>query len=183
MYKLYTDNYCLTVCVQGTLHFKAARLCRASPPPHSMGDDVESFVRLLLWMAARFAPNKMTPADRGSVLAMFEVGSSKTAMIRGGTDSVVDMKLLSSDFIRVLARVIKKFMWRYKELDPLEEDKAKAEGELRGRRALLEGHGWLVNILSDALQNEAWANETDGSRKAQTVERPSRVWLRGVDLF
>ncbi|KAF8878816.1 hypothetical protein CPB85DRAFT_458849 [Mucidula mucida] len=81
----YDDNAEDRPCgLMGTLHFKAARLCRASPPPHSMGDDVESFVLLLLWMAARFAPTKMTPADRGSVLAMFEVGSSKTAMIRGG---------------------------------------------------------------------------------------------------
>ncbi|KAF8894287.1 hypothetical protein CPB85DRAFT_1565903 [Mucidula mucida] len=166
-----------------TRHFTAARLCSATPPTHTVGDDVESFVLLLLWMAARFAPNNMTPIERGSALAMFEVGLSKTAMIRGGTSGVVDMKLLSSDLTYVLIDVINKFSWRYKLLDPRDEKNAKVVEELTRQQALLEGHDWFIDILDDASQNEAWANGTDGSRKEQIVERPSRVWISGVDLF
>ncbi|KAF8894293.1 hypothetical protein CPB85DRAFT_1440523 [Mucidula mucida] len=168
-----------------TRHFTAARLCNTSPPPRTIGDDLESFVLVLLWIAVRYAPNKMTASERGSALAKFEGADclSKTYMILAGTSNVVKMKLLSSDLELVLEDVIDIFSWRYKALRSRDTHNAKAVEELRGRQALLEGHGWLVNILSDALQNEAWANDTDGSRKAQTVERPSRVWLRGVDLF
>ncbi|KAF9021835.1 hypothetical protein BDZ89DRAFT_1115774 [Hymenopellis radicata] len=99
----------------GTLQFKAARLCSPSPPPRTIGDDVESFVLLLLWMAAR--------------------------------------------------------------------NNVEAEEELKRQKALVEGHDWLTGILSTALQDESWANDTDGSRKEQTVERPSRVRTIGVDWF
>ncbi len=144
---------------------------------------MESFVLLLLWMAARFAPNNMTPIERGSALAMFEVGLSKTAMIRGGTSSVVKMKLSSSDLTYVLIDVINKVSWRYKLLDPRDEKNAKVVEELTRQQALLEGHDWFIDILDDASQNEAWANGTDGSRKEQIVERPSRFWISGVDMF
>ncbi|KAF8894291.1 hypothetical protein CPB85DRAFT_1440521 [Mucidula mucida] len=167
----------------GALQFRAARLCSASPPPRTIGDDIESFVLLLLWMAVRYAQNNMAPSERGDALARFEVGRSKTDMILSGTSGVVAMKLLSSDLEVVLEDVIDIFSWRYKALGFRDTHNAKAVEELRGQQVLLEGHEWLIDILSDALQNEVWANDTDGSRKAQTVERPSRVWLRGVDLF
>ncbi|KAF8871428.1 hypothetical protein CPB85DRAFT_1352235 [Mucidula mucida] len=118
-------------------------------------------------MAIRYAQNNMAP-----------IGQSKTDMILTGTNGVVAMKLSSSDLMRVLARVMKKFMSRYEELDPLEEDKAKAEEELRGRQALLEGHGWLIDILSDALQNDLWKARKDPYDADQKVETKLEV----VDL-
>ncbi|KAF8867623.1 hypothetical protein CPB85DRAFT_1264290 [Mucidula mucida] len=125
----------------------------------------------------------MAPSERSSALAMFEVGSRKTAMILSGTSGVVKMKLSSSDLAYVLIDVINKFLWRYKLLDPRDEENAKVVEELTRHQALLEGHDWFIDILDDTSQNEAWANGTNGSRKEQIVERPSRFWISGVDMF
>ncbi|KAF9021842.1 hypothetical protein BDZ89DRAFT_1163546 [Hymenopellis radicata] len=168
-----------------TQHFMAARLCSPSPPPRTVGDDVESFVLLLLWMAARYAPNNMTPSDRGAFLARFDrpSGLDKMDIIRGGTDTVVDLKLLSSGLGEVLEDILNVYCSRYKGLTSREKKKPEVVEELERRQALLERHDWLVDILRMTLQNEAWANDTDGSRKEQTVERPSRVRTIGVDWF
>ncbi|KAF9021834.1 hypothetical protein BDZ89DRAFT_1071147 [Hymenopellis radicata] len=170
--KLITDKANRVSERTGTLQFKAARLCGPSPPPRTIGDDVESFVLLLLWMAARYAPNNMTSSERGNFLARFDRpnGLDKMDMIRLGADTVANLKLLSSELRKVLAHVMSKCLWRYKELSPLDEDDAEAAEELQRQKALVEGHDWLIDILSTALQNDAWKAGKDRSRPEQEVE-------------
>ncbi|KAF8878825.1 hypothetical protein CPB85DRAFT_1342351, partial [Mucidula mucida] len=121
-------------------------------------------------MAIRYAQNNMAPSERGDALARFEVGRTKTDMILTGTNGVVAMKLSSSDLSVVLEDVIDIFSWRYKELRFRDTHNAKAVEELRGQQALLEGHEWLIDILSDALQNDLWKARKDPYEADQKVE-------------
>ncbi|KAJ7885082.1 hypothetical protein B0H14DRAFT_2699614 [Mycena olivaceomarginata] len=50
----------------GTRQFMATRLFQDPPPVRTIGDDIESFVLVLLWLAVRYTPNDMLPKARES---------------------------------------------------------------------------------------------------------------------
>ncbi|KAF9023916.1 hypothetical protein BDZ89DRAFT_1069580 [Hymenopellis radicata] len=56
--------------------FLSVRLMNARaknlPAIHDVGDDLESFVHVMVWLAARYAPNNMDPSVRGAFLAIFD---------------------------------------------------------------------------------------------------------------
>jgi hypothetical protein len=46
----------------------AAMLCVERPPPRTLGDDLESFALVLLWLVGRYSANNFPPVERAMFL-------------------------------------------------------------------------------------------------------------------
>lgn len=56
----------------------ARMLLRSGPSlTRNVGDDLESFVLVLLWVAICHAPNDMAPEERWDVMSMFDTATGK----------------------------------------------------------------------------------------------------------
>ena len=157
----------------------SARLCQEAPPTRTLGDDLESFALLLLWLAGRYAENTMSPPERARFLRRFDNldGDAKADMFRGGSTIAVQLKLSSKNLRYLLAGLLEGYRYRYTELLEQEEEMplelAAHEGALAARieqrQARLENHEWLMGLLSKALKDEEWKASSDPSRKEQEV--------------
>jgi hypothetical protein len=119
-------------------------------------------------------------------------GDAKADMFCGGSIIAARLKLSSKRLTYLLAELLeglpipihravgraadtdtqscwKGYRYRYTEL--WERDK-KIPGKLEAHehhQAWLEGHKWLMDLLRDALKDEAWKASRDPSRKEQEV--------------
>jgi len=73
----------------------AARLCVKKPPPQTLGDNLESFVLVLLWLIGRYAANAISPVERTMFLQRFDslYGDPKVDMFCSGQALVPTLKL------------------------------------------------------------------------------------------
>ena len=155
----------------------SARLCVERPPTRTLGDDLESFALLLLWLAGKYAENDMSPIERAEFLQRFDslYGRAKADMFGVGSTIAVRLKLSSKNLKYLLARLLEGYRYRYTELLEQEEEMphelAAHEGALAARieqrQARLENHEWLMSLLSESLKNGEW--KKDDSSKDQEV--------------
>ena len=151
----------------------AARLCGDNPPLRTIGDDLESFVLLFLWIAGRYAPNSMSPYERTGFLKIFDQSDNngKINLYRGAGDTAVGLYLAAIPFERLLVEVMNSFRWRYKPVarrpDVLEDP------ELKKKQELLESHKWLMDTISRALDDEEWKVIKDHSDTEQKLLVPA----------
>lgn len=136
----------------------AARLCVEKPPPRTLGDDLESFVLVLLWLTCRHAANEMTPVERAMFLQQFDslYGDPKANMFRSGSALVPTLKVPSKNFRYLLEDLLNGYRYRYTELGEREQQipgKLEAHTQCQAR---LENHKWLMDLLTDALKAEEW---------------------------
>ncbi|KAJ7940331.1 hypothetical protein B0H13DRAFT_1849606 [Mycena leptocephala] len=118
----------------------SARMCEYSPPPRTVGDDIESFLLVLVWVAVAYAPSKMTPRQRAGTLKAFDDPASvrKKTMLLAGAGFVQQFDLNSPHFRKLDAKVV------------LEE-----------KKAALETHHWIIQTLRNALQDNEWKDFCD----------------------
>jgi hypothetical protein len=149
----------------------SARLCDETPPPRTLGDDLESFALVLLWLAGRYAANEMSPFKRAEFLHQFDslYGQAKANMFSGGSTIAARLKLLSKDLKYLLEDLLNGYRYRYTELEEREQKKPGKLEAHKHHQARLESHEWLMNLLSDALKDEAWKAVRDPSRTEQEV--------------
>ncbi|KAJ7872610.1 hypothetical protein B0H14DRAFT_2570106 [Mycena olivaceomarginata] len=161
----------------GTRQFLAARLFHKSLPTRNVGDDIESFVLLLFWIAVRYAPNQACEDERTSFLNQFDDPRSKKNLIIGYRQNAQDLQLETPQFLVFLAKIGRGYVDRYEVPDSL-DDEAEAE-ELATKQLVLERHDWLLDIFKTALNNEVWKATKDAAR----VRCPLfRIALTGGDL-
>ncbi|KAJ6458626.1 hypothetical protein C8R47DRAFT_146138 [Mycena vitilis] len=155
----------------GTRQFKSASLCNPDPPVRSLGDEIESFVLVLLWLATSYAPATMTAESRTNALKVFDnyYGLGKIHMLSAGEGIAVMIGLQSEDFERLLADVLEGFSFRYRLLPRMAS--AAKRAELDKKRLLTENHEWLMQTLQAGLENKNWAVFADPGA-AQEVEEP-----------
>ncbi|PBK62673.1 hypothetical protein ARMSODRAFT_1008164 [Armillaria solidipes] len=154
----------------GTRQFMSARLCRESPPPRTLGDDLESFALVLLWLAGRYAKNELSPITRCEFLLPFERkdGTHKAKMLRDNALAAT-LHLDSHNLEGLLADLLDGYRWRYFELLHRDQEQSNKSEELTCQRKQLETHDWLMTLLRDGLKDEAWKAVRDPSRKEQKV--------------
>ncbi|KAK0436369.1 hypothetical protein EV421DRAFT_2038713 [Armillaria borealis] len=154
----------------GTRQFMSARLCRESPPPRSLGDDLESFALVLLWLAGRYAKNELSPITRCEFLLPFEHkdGTHKAKMLRDNALAAT-LHLDSRNLEGLLADLLDGYRWRYFELLHRDREQSNKSEELTRQRKQLETHDWLMTLLRNGLKDEAWKAVRDPSRKEQKV--------------
>jgi hypothetical protein len=99
----------LYVCVPPhfTLQFTAARLLKEYPEIRTFADDLESFMLVYLWCAARYAPNNMTPLLRGQALQRFDSQNifMRIALLAVGRATAYQYELSSQYLYHVLWRI------------------------------------------------------------------------------
>ncbi|KAJ6458622.1 hypothetical protein C8R47DRAFT_1244930 [Mycena vitilis] len=154
----------------GTYQFKSASLCSLDSPVRSLGDEVESFVLVLLWLATTFAPATMTAQSRTNALRVFDDyrGFGKLNMILAGQHIAAKIGLHSVDFECLLARVLEGFSYRYRSLPRLAP--AAQRVELDKKRVLTESHDWLMQTLQAGLENKDWAVFADPGAAQEVKE-------------
>ncbi|CAA7260739.1 unnamed protein product [Cyclocybe aegerita] len=140
---------------------------------HRVGDDLESFLWVLVWVALRNAKNDMTIPQRALFLQAFdysvdgEGGLARRNYIEKDYLAIKRIKLSNEFFSRILSTLWSKFGGRYgtvlfdmKDTD----DHAAAEKWL----AELESHEWMLGEVEKALKDEEWRNcGRDGSVKQE----------------
>lgn len=138
----------------------AARLCGEDVQVPTLGDELESFVLLLLWIAAKYAPSDMLLYDRAGFLKHFDHDEfGKTNLYSGAEHTVTRLRLVSGSFEGLLIDILNVYRWRYKFLAQRNQQ-ADALEELKKKQELLESHKWLMATISNALDNEDWIMDT-----------------------
>ncbi|KZP33279.1 hypothetical protein FIBSPDRAFT_1036388 [Athelia psychrophila] len=137
----------------GTRQFMAARLCGETPVARTTGDDLESFLLVMMWTVAGYARNDMGAIERGQYLRQFdEPGSiAKRGLISG---AVEELRLRSSYLDGVLYKLKEGWKWRYagRLREASEEELQKAKDAVDQ----LESHEWMIIILQAALGDATW---------------------------
>jgi hypothetical protein len=142
----------------------AARLLFEDPPPRILGDDLESFVYVLLWLVGRYAPNKLSDHERALFLRRFD-GLYKADMLRIGGSFVTKLKIESKNLRYLLADLLDGYRYRYTELGQREQREPGNLEEHKRLQAQLESHKWLMDTLSDALKAEEWKALRDPAKE------------------
>jgi hypothetical protein len=156
----------------------AARLFHKSLPTRNVGDDIESFVLLLFWIAVRYAPNQASEEERTSFLNQFDDPRSKRNLIMVYRQNAQDLQLETPQFLAFLAKIGRRYVDRYEVPDSL-DDEAEAE-ELATKQLALERHDWLLDIFKTALNNEVWKATKDAARY-NAIKRVDAAKKRKVD--
>ena len=149
----------------------SARLCVETPPTRTLGDDLESFALLLLWLAGRYAANDMSPLERAEFLQQFDslYGRAKAHMFGVGPTIAGELKLCSEDLTTLLEDLLEGYQCRYTNLRKREQKRPDKLAAQKDDQARLENHEWLMGLLSKALKDEEWKASSDPSRKEQEV--------------
>ncbi|KAJ7930143.1 hypothetical protein B0H13DRAFT_2537097 [Mycena leptocephala] len=158
----------------GTPQFMSARLSSATEPQarRELADDLESFLLILLWVAIAYAPGTMTAKARADELQVFDDANAaaKRRLISSGKSSVAYFNLSSPHFECLLGTLLDGFEARYRvrlRLDPGPPVST----------AHLESHGWMLEMLRQALEDETWRALKDAG-EAQPVERLEGMGLK-----
>jgi hypothetical protein len=148
----------------------SARLCVEEPPLRSLGDDLESFALVLLWLSSKYASNDMSPVQRTEFLLPFERanGELKAGMFRQGRSQVPSLALDSQYLECLLENLLVGYRWRYTKRSRSELEPQSVAPEM-DERTRLDNPDWLLTLLGDALKDEAWKAVRDPSRKDQAV--------------
>ncbi|KAK0449076.1 uncharacterized protein EV420DRAFT_1275459 [Desarmillaria tabescens] len=157
----------------GTRQFMSARLCVQTPPLRTLGDDLESFALLLFWIAARYAPNRLSAYERALFLDRFDHNDDtrRVDIFLSGKTSAAKLLLVSEYFEELLAILSDGYAWRYRVLTRLERKNQGALEELKEKQDLLETHQWFMDVLSNTLKKDTWKAIKDRSAKEQEVAR------------
>ncbi|KAJ7639150.1 hypothetical protein FB45DRAFT_739927 [Roridomyces roridus] len=149
-----------------------ARAYERTPQARELADDLESFLLVLLWVAISYAPSTMTAKARADELQVFDDANpaAKRRLISSGKSSVAYFNLSSPHFEQLLGQLLDGFEARYRvrlRLDPGPPIST----------VHLESHGWMLEILRQALEDETWRALKDAG-EAQPVKRPEVTGLK-----
>ncbi|KAJ3996310.1 hypothetical protein F5050DRAFT_1807867 [Lentinula boryana] len=148
----------------GTVQFMAARLFSKQPTARTVGDDLESFMLVFLWLAALYAPNKMSPDFRGEMLYVYDTPNRpiRENFILVGSATPRRFKLHSTSLTKILVKLMQQYSARYAE--PADDDDELASDIIK-KQAMLETHGWMIDSMQEALKNEDWNAAKDGAQR------------------
>lgn len=135
---------------------------------HDVGDDLESFLYVLAWVAARYAPNEMSDVKRTSFMNSYDYnpasdpGYMKRAVLVAGALTISEIKINQPRFKQLLSDLWKAFACRYR--DQSEFDCGMHTQGLISRKQLLdrlETHDWMIDQLHEALKDDTWRTAQD----------------------
>ncbi|KAF9066965.1 hypothetical protein BDP27DRAFT_1423393 [Rhodocollybia butyracea] len=164
--KYHEENEARVYEKTGTLQFTAARLLEEQPEIRTFADDLESFLLVYLWCAARYAPNKMTPHFRSMILRQFDSqdSSARKAMLLAGRATAYQYGLSSLYLYQILRDILDHYKFRYyiPSGDPEEDEKAQRIKDE------IEKHDWMENALMDQ-EIELGKKDEPSSRKRKAM--------------
>jgi len=182
----------------GTWQFMSAVLLRNPSMTHTLQDDIESFLHVLVWASIKYVPatDAYSAADRGDdLLRLFDVigyvedgaaigGKAKAdALGRGTYPPTIFKPKQPSPLFKLLRDFAEPFKSRYMEQPPTEEERTlvNLQGgsvEIQIRRlfvqkyhkdmALLTTSEWFIQTLENALQSEGWPGDDKAQKGLDT---------------
>ena len=143
---------------------------------HDVADDIQSFIYVALWAAARYAPNAMTVEDRCDFLERFDYRQAAPARQKidflRGSGAVNDLKLETQPF-SMLLQLLARFTWYSIDHDREwvnavpEFSGVIPDTEVEEMVGRLQRHDWMAETLEKKLESEEWRQTRDGA-----VEHP-----------
>ncbi|KAJ3499523.1 hypothetical protein NLJ89_g10093 [Agrocybe chaxingu] len=158
----------------GTWQFVSIRLHEGlGQHIHNVGDDLESFLWVLVWVALQYARSDMSG------------GLAKRNYIEQDYPAIKRMTLSNEFLARILSTLSSKFGGRY---GTLLFDMKETEDQIAAEKwkADLESHEWMLGELEKALKNTEWRNcGRDGWVKQEfRTSTPETSWRRkGSDSY
>ncbi|KAJ3734087.1 hypothetical protein DFJ43DRAFT_1173055 [Lentinula guzmanii] len=130
----------------------------------TVGDDLESFMLVFLWLAAHYTPNKMSPAYRGKMLYTYDTLNQliRENVMLVGSAIPGRFQLHSTSSTKILVKLVQQYSARY--AMPYDNNKA-LESDIIKKQAMLETHGWMIDTMQEALKDEDWNAATDGAQR------------------
>jgi hypothetical protein len=158
----------------------SVRLLKGTAKVHQIGDDLESFTHVLAWIAARYAPNSMTPEDRGEFLRVFDStvdnSSSKERILLADMVTIMKISISQKQFQDVLCCLWHGFACRYDSSFYLLTQSKDSIQKLKDR---LETHDWMINTLKDALKDSDWELASDDGAVNHELPIPDKSLTEG----
>ncbi|KAE9385819.1 hypothetical protein BT96DRAFT_840232, partial [Gymnopus androsaceus JB14] len=150
----------------GTIQFMAARLFSDQPIARTVGDDLESFMLVFLWLAALYAPNKMSEKDRGEVLQVYDSPNrrNRANFLLVGHATPRQFELKSTYLSNVLMELMHVYSARY--AVPFNDTEASGISE---KMKQLETHLWMIETMQKALKNDEWNATKDHALRQEFV--------------
>ena len=147
---------------------------------HNVADDIQSFIHVLMWTAAKHAPNKMTVNQRSTFLQRFDYHAVESAQGKidfygRGPSAVNDLRLDTRPFSGLLTLLVT-FAWYSIDHDRTWVDILREAGldlpdsEVETRISRLRSHEWMAETLESMLRSEDWRQTKD-----EAVEHPIGV--------
>jgi hypothetical protein len=157
----------------------SVRLLKGKAKVHRVGDDLESFTHVLAWMAARYAPNSMTPEDRGEFLRVFDStvdnSSSKERLLLADMMTIMNITISNQKFRDILCTLWHGFACRYDSYYVFTQ----TEDAAKYLRERLETHDWMMDTLKDALKDSDWKSDSDDSAVNHELPIPDESLTEG----
>ncbi|KAE9390463.1 hypothetical protein BT96DRAFT_1002276 [Gymnopus androsaceus JB14] len=154
----------LLLTPQGTLQFMAARLLTSDPVSRTIGDDLESFMLVYLWIAVFYAPKNMSAVEHGQVLELFDSRNPvfRRSCMSSGHTTPYNYRLRSTFLRAILMKLMHAFSFRYSA--PLEWMDDNAEEHKRNAQKV-EMHDFMIQALEEGLRNEEWKAIADHAER------------------
>ncbi|KAJ7693306.1 hypothetical protein B0H17DRAFT_1178970 [Mycena rosella] len=167
----------------GTRQFMSVRLCAASSPPpaRTLADELESFLWVLLWIAAAYSPSTMSAMDRTTTLNDFDDPLSKLLIIMSAPYTIRHFFISSPHLEDLLLDLLVPFKSQY--LSSLPPSRLKPEeGPIANVAVTLASHDWMMECIQTKLENKEWKVFLDpGAAQAVAVPEFPRLkrksWL------
>ena len=150
----------------------AARLCDEIPVAQTNGDELESFMLVMLWAVAGYARNGLSATDRGDYLRQFDAPGR--ILKENLTKSLQDLQLSSSHLDKMLDDLMEGWKWRYTKLTHKMSKKEQQDAKDAADR--LESHEWMMNTLQAALEDAAWKASLDQAVHQKVASRNTERW-------
>ena len=159
------------IAVQGTWQFLSIRLLRDTQAYHQVSDDIESFIWILLWVAARYAPNNLSFETRAAFLQRFDRYDltpeyNKASMATAGAatiNSLWGLQLKSPQLEDLLGELMEHLRYRYYDDRKKYRTPGMSDDDVKKLQERLSTHEWMESTLLRELDNEEWRGMKDGA--------------------
>ena len=155
---------------QGTWQFLSIRLLKDATVHHEVSDDIESFIWILLWTAARYAPNNLSSKTRAAFLHQFDrhglapdytkLGMAGVGMI--GIASFAGPQIKSLQLEDLLGELMEQLRYRYDDRKRYRTP-GMSDDDVKKLQERLSTHEWMESTLLRELDNEEWRGMKDGA--------------------
>ena len=137
--------------------------------PHGIADDIESFIWLLLWIAAKYGPHSYGGSSLRDFLTHFDynpqlsLAGAKRDLALQGSGAVLELLLETPGLEKLLSLLMTSVNHLHlgpQRLSRLDFSQSQID-EVTGR---LQTHKWMMETINKALEDQKWRETLDPSR-------------------
>jgi hypothetical protein len=157
---------------------------------HGIADDLESFIWLLVWLAARYGPHLLSAPDLLDFLTPFDYNpqqalhAGKLTSAMQGSSLIYRLSVETRAFRNLLVVLMKSLNELYLGREALSAE-GFSESQIDQATARLQSHEWMVQTIGKALENMEWRETVDPYKKHDLPipPRPTQRATRFISLL